>query len=210
MFSSLSLVWSSFATAVLAADLPQQLFSPLITSKVSATANLLTDPPGYPQWTDAVIGKWSLFPADTWTSGFFPATLYEMNRRKVLSGGLSNGTDWLKYARAWSVGLTTQENVTHVGHDVGFLSFPFVEELAMWVFSMFACSLMLSRTATPKIRTLPGLSMLLPDFWHSALAQSWAVHGAGTLAIPTIFRSIIHAEMCTKTHVEVHRSLLTT
>jgi hypothetical protein len=39
--------------------------------------------------------------------------------------------DWVGLGRTWSDGLISLESSNSVGHDVGFLSFPFVEELAV-------------------------------------------------------------------------------
>jgi hypothetical protein len=110
---------------------PPQLYSGLIATKVLATAQAFPDPPMYPQYTDRELGKWLWFQPDTWTSGFFPATLYAMNTRDRLcpAPGLKN--DWVNLARVLSTGLIPLEQRTSVGHDVGFLSFPFVEELSM-------------------------------------------------------------------------------
>ncbi|KAJ7460940.1 glucuronyl hydrolase [Mycena galericulata] len=112
-----------------------QLFSNLIPQKVLATAKSLPAVIQYPQYTDTSVGDWLYFSPDTWTSGFFPATLYALNTRKKLCGATaSNGlsaADWLDLGRAASNGLIPLELQNTVGHDVGFLSFPFVEELAI-------------------------------------------------------------------------------
>jgi len=111
-----------------------ELFSPLIPQKILSTARGLS-PVKYPQYTDTSSGNWLLFDPDTWTSGFFPGTLYALNTRKQLCGATTtNGlgsADWLGLGRAWNVALIPLEASNSVGHDVGFLSFPFVEELAM-------------------------------------------------------------------------------
>ncbi|KAJ7090355.1 glycoside hydrolase family 88 protein [Mycena belliarum] len=125
---------SAFALAS-AQTVPAQLFSRLIPQKVLATAKSLPVPIQYPQYTDTSHGNWIDFDPDTWTSGFFPATLYALNTRKALCGatpsnGLSAG-DWLNLGRAASNGLIPLEAHNNQGHDVGFLSFPFVEELAI-------------------------------------------------------------------------------
>ncbi|KAF8652756.1 hypothetical protein AX16_004252 [Volvariella volvacea WC 439] len=112
---------------------PSQLFSPLIPQKVLATFQRLPNPIQYPQWTDRTNGLWALFNPDTWTSGFFPATLYALNTRKQLCG-TSNGigaADWVALGRSASAGLIPLTVRNGVGHDTGFLSFPFVEELAL-------------------------------------------------------------------------------
>lgn len=109
---------------------PPELFSPLVAQKILATAQTQHNPPQYPQYTDRTQGVWQYFAPDTWTSGFFPATLYALNTRASLcpSAGL-NGIDWLALGQQWSDAEVPSETKTTVGHDVGFLSFPFVEEL---------------------------------------------------------------------------------
>ncbi|KAJ7684560.1 glycoside hydrolase family 88 protein [Mycena polygramma] len=114
---------------------PAQLFSNLIPQKVLATAKSLPAPIQYPQYTDTSAGHWLDFAPDTWTSGFFPTTLYALNTRKTLCGATAaNGlsaANWLDLGRAASNGLIPLETHNNQGHDVGFLSFPFVEELAI-------------------------------------------------------------------------------
>ncbi|KAJ7273074.1 glycoside hydrolase family 88 protein [Mycena rebaudengoi] len=116
------------------ASVPPQLFSGLIPAKVLATANSLPAAIQYPQYTTSG-GDWLLFGPDTWTSGFFPTTLYALNTRKSLCGATpSNGlgsADWLRVGRSISNGLIPLEIRNGQGHDQGFLSFPFVEELAI-------------------------------------------------------------------------------
>ncbi|GJF00581.1 glycoside hydrolase family 88 protein [Phanerochaete sordida] len=126
------------APCVLGADvsLPAELFSPLVAQKILATATQVQNPVKYPQWTDRDTGAWDYFNPDTWTSGFFPATLYELNRRTTLCAAevdaqSLNGSDWLLLGQTWSAGEVPSETNTGVGHDVGFLSFPFVNELQL-------------------------------------------------------------------------------
>ncbi|RDB24223.1 Unsaturated glucuronyl hydrolase [Hypsizygus marmoreus] len=113
---------------------PAQLFSPLVPQKVLATFKALPNPVQYPQWT-STGGSWQFFSPNTWTSGFFPVTGYEVNTRKILCGATTAnalGTaDWLGLGRTASNGLVPLEISNGVGHDVGFLSFPFVEELIL-------------------------------------------------------------------------------
>lgn len=117
------------------ASAPSQLFSPLIPQKVLATFNALPSPVQYPQYTDTTTGKWQYFTPWTWTSGFFPVTGYALNTRKTLCGGTpANGlgvADWLALGRSASTGLIGLDASHGIGHDVGFLSFPFVEELTI-------------------------------------------------------------------------------
>ncbi|THH31547.1 hypothetical protein EUX98_g2642 [Antrodiella citrinella] len=114
--------------------LPVEAFSPLIAQKVLATANTLLSPAQYPQYTDRIEGTWQWFSPDTWTTGFFPSTLYALNARSTLcskdSGNLKE-TDWLELGRTWSAAEVPLETHTGVGHDVGFLSYPFMDELVV-------------------------------------------------------------------------------
>ncbi|KAL0060572.1 hypothetical protein AAF712_012630 [Marasmius tenuissimus] len=118
---------------------PSELFSPLVPEKILRTFNSLPNPTQYPQYTRppasgpaSQIGKWDLFVPDTWTSAFFPTTLYEMDRRRDLCGNgeASGDADWAKLARKASEALLSLPGNNNQGHDVGFLSFPFVEELS--------------------------------------------------------------------------------
>lgn len=128
----------SFATSS-NLNLPSELFSPLIAQKLLATGTNLTTstsgiPTVYPQYTTRDTGKWVYFAADGWTSGFLPATFYALHERAGLcqsqnAGDDGNGTEWLELGRTWATGEVPSETKTGVGHDVGFLSFPFVEEL---------------------------------------------------------------------------------
>jgi len=116
--------------------LPPQLLDPLISQKLLATANLArgASPTSYPQYTTRDTGAWLLFGADTWTSGFLPATLYALAERAACCPGSMSGTtnaQWLELARASGSGEIPLETRTSVGHDVGFLSFPFVDELTV-------------------------------------------------------------------------------
>jgi hypothetical protein len=130
---TLIIIYSLLATT--SANNPSaELFSSLIPQKVLATFKALPDPIQYPQYT-TTDGTWEYFSPDTWTSGFFPATGYALNTRKKLCGASNaNGlgaADWIALSRAANSGLIPLEKKTGVGHDVGFLSFPFVEELVM-------------------------------------------------------------------------------
>ncbi|KAI0691019.1 glycoside hydrolase family 88 protein [Cytidiella melzeri] len=124
----------SIASATLAANLqlPSELFSPLVAQKILATANTTQNPPEYPQYTDRIRGIWQYFSPDTWTSGFFPATLYALHDRlSICPTDDLKATDWLSLAQRWSASEVPLETKTGVGHDVGFLSFPFVDELSV-------------------------------------------------------------------------------
>ncbi|KAF5386569.1 hypothetical protein D9615_001919 [Tricholomella constricta] len=131
MHTLLTLLYSC-ALASAAATPPAELYSSLIPQKVLATFKALPNPVKYPQWT-STSGTWQYFSPDTWTSGFFPVTGYEVNTRRTLcSATPANGlgiADWLALGRTASNGLIPLENGNGQGHDQGFLSFPFVEEL---------------------------------------------------------------------------------
>ncbi len=137
MRSSLSLLF--IGLALTKAAIPPQLFSSLVPAKILDTAESLPLPVQYPQYTDMELGQWQLFSPNTWTSGFFPATLYALNTRKALCGTSENNNlaiaDWLNLGRSTSSGLIPLETDNTLGHDVGFISFAFVEELAMQVTS---------------------------------------------------------------------------
>ncbi|KAI0303288.1 d-4,5 unsaturated-glucuronyl hydrolase-like protein [Multifurca ochricompacta] len=115
--------------------LSPEFFSPLIVQKLLATSQ---HTPGvstsYPQYTTRDTGAWKYFPADTWTSGFLPATFYALAERATICPPSMNGTtaaQWLEIGRSSATGEIPLELHTGVGHDVGFLSFPFVDELTI-------------------------------------------------------------------------------
>ncbi|KAG8736381.1 hypothetical protein FRC11_002671 [Ceratobasidium sp. 423] len=121
---------------------PSQLTSLLIASKLASTAATLpsSGPPTYPQWTYlSGNGTWEYFPAAKWTSGFLPASLYLMNTRKSVLCKNDNGTgstDWLAAAQNWMQGLDPVASPNAglfdgVRHDVGFLSFGWIEAPAI-------------------------------------------------------------------------------
>lgn len=133
---TLSLILCSLSLPVLtSAEGPPQLWSPLVPQKVLAAFKALPNPIQYPQYTDMGAGKWLYFSPNTWTSGFFPVTAYALNTRKQLCGATSENqlgiADWLAWGRSSSNGLLNLDADHGIGHDVGFISFPFVEELAM-------------------------------------------------------------------------------
>lgn len=123
---------SSAATGSIAP--PAELFSPLIAQKVLKTAQSFPNPAQYPQYTDRVEGNWIWFTPDQWTTGFFPSTLYAMHERTHLCGSKAgSASQWLELGRAWSTPEIPLETHTGVGHDVGFLSYPFMDELKVFV-----------------------------------------------------------------------------
>ncbi|KAL0573175.1 hypothetical protein V5O48_008785 [Marasmius crinis-equi] len=134
-----SLFVVGWISRVSAASVPAELFSSLVPEKILRTYNSLPNPIQYPQYTrppatgpPSQLGKWDFFVPDTWTSAFFPTTLYEMDRRKSLcKNGDASGdnVDWVGLGRKASQGLLSLPDNNSQGHDVGFLSFSFVEEL---------------------------------------------------------------------------------
>ncbi|EIW85467.1 glycoside hydrolase family 88 protein [Coniophora puteana RWD-64-598 SS2] len=110
------------------AQAPSELYSSLVQQKVLKTAQAEPDPAQYPQYTDRTQGEWQYFVPDTWTTGFFPATLYELNTRATLCN-LTGQPDWVGMGRQWAAAEVPLETNTTVGHDVGFLSFPFAQEM---------------------------------------------------------------------------------
>ncbi|PPQ65306.1 hypothetical protein CVT24_011433 [Panaeolus cyanescens] len=133
---SLSLILLSLSLpALISAEGPPELWSPLVPQKVAATFKALPNPIQYPQYTDTTAGKWLYFSPNTWTSGFFPVTAYALNTRKQLCGATNANqlgiADWLSLGRSSSNGLLSLDADHGIGHDVGFISFPFVEELAI-------------------------------------------------------------------------------
>ncbi|KIM30247.1 glycoside hydrolase family 88 protein [Serendipita vermifera MAFF 305830] len=104
--------------------------SPLIYSKYDkSSATYRTN--SYPHLTGAG-GSWSWVGNDWWTSGFFPETLYLLHERSQKCPGKTN-IDWLARARKWSEGLVPLEVSNTVGHDTGFLAYPFLAELKVYV-----------------------------------------------------------------------------
>jgi len=118
---------------------PPELISPLIAQKVLATFKNLPSPILYPHVTDSTEGKWIGHIPNWWTSGFFPATGYLLNTRlQICNSTLGNGLalgNWLALARQSTSGLVNLDADHGIGHDLGFVAFPFMEELAMYVYS---------------------------------------------------------------------------
>lgn len=128
---NLFFILSALPASWAAAEPPQELYSRLVSSKILATAGDRRDGKSYPYSTDQVNGTWNYAKTDWWTSGFFPATLYSMNRRLELCPGTTDQADWVNLGRVWSADLTSLLIMNSVGHDVGFISFPFVDELTV-------------------------------------------------------------------------------
>lgn len=146
LVAALALLPLSFATGADTAGAdescapPEELWSPLVSQKFYATA-VNVSATQYPQYTDRTYGLWIDFDVDIWTSGFLPAALYAMHTREALCPGLASDppVDWLALGRAWSGGLSALEVHNTVGHDVGFISFPLLEELKMWAQGTSCC-----------------------------------------------------------------------
>ncbi len=116
-------------------SLPSELYSSSIQSKILAIAEKEPSPPLFPQYTDRTQGAWQYFnPNTTWTTGFFPATLYAMHTRQTLCPSENDQTDWVSLGRSWSTGIIPFETHNGLQHDVGFVSFPFQEELQVFVY----------------------------------------------------------------------------
>ncbi|KAH9034051.1 d-4,5 unsaturated-glucuronyl hydrolase-like protein [Lactarius deliciosus] len=132
---SLMLAALSQTSAAVYPQLPPQLFSPLIAQKLLASAQRTPGiPTSYPQYTTRDTGVWLYFGADTWTSGFLPTAFYALAERATICPLTVNGTtttQWLDIGRSSATGEIPLEVHTSVGHDVGFLSFPFVDELTI-------------------------------------------------------------------------------
>lgn len=126
------LLISGYLAVALATTPPtDDLYSSRIPAKILATAQTTHNPAAFPEYTTRNTGVWQYFVPNTWTTGFFPATPYLMNRRQQLCpGSSSSGTaDWLSYGRSWSTAIIPLETNNTLEHDVGFVSFPFAQEL---------------------------------------------------------------------------------
>lgn len=172
------------------AVVPPEVFSSVIAQKSLATFHALPSPIEYPQYTDTTAGNWIYFIPNTWTSAFFPSSLYLLNTRAELCGAASNGlgtANWLDLARSTSTALLSLNASAGLGHDVGFISDAFVAELAVWV-SGFPPSyrfvaealgninvLEIQITKQPKQRSIDSLVC-----WRRGLIPSLDVRGAGT------------------------------
>ncbi|KAG9034107.1 hypothetical protein FRB95_013752 [Tulasnella sp. JGI-2019a] len=121
--------------------IPTELYSPVITEKVLNTAHsFASQAPKYPHYTtpppyNNKAGQWQYYPpAGSWTSGFFPATLMLLAERATKCPGgqlvsLPEAESALTYARTWSAPLSKLTKINGIGHDVGFISFPFQDDL---------------------------------------------------------------------------------
>lgn len=118
--------------------IPPELFSLLIPQKVLSTFQSLSTPILYPHITDSVEGKWIDHSVNWWTSGFLPAIGYLMLARQRMCNSTqsfdTSGGDWLTLGRSSAGPLANLNAIRGVEHDIGFISFPFVEELVVCVF----------------------------------------------------------------------------
>ncbi|KAI0035034.1 d-4,5 unsaturated-glucuronyl hydrolase-like protein [Vararia minispora EC-137] len=113
--------------------IPAHLFDNLISAKLLTTYNAQPPVPSlWPEYTSPTTGVWQYFGLPTWTSGFFPATFYALHERSILCPRL--GLDekaWLSRGRASSTGELPLLNRSGLDHDVGFMSYPFMDEIRM-------------------------------------------------------------------------------
>lgn len=123
-------VLAAFASGVLAWTAPASLFDASVARKVLATAQTVRNPPNYPSIT-STSGVWQWGSPDNWITGFFPSTLYQMQKRECLCPGSTGGAPWLSLARMWSAAIPQLHWKNHQGHDVGFISWPFAEEYSL-------------------------------------------------------------------------------
>ncbi|EJU00845.1 Six-hairpin glycosidase [Dacryopinax primogenitus] len=115
---------------------PSELYSPIIAQKLLKTAQSQSIANSYPQYTyPGGNGSWDLFTADTWTSAFFSGELYLLNQRftTLCPGNSANidGTNWIAEGMDWSEGLAGLTASNTLGHDVGFISQPFRDDVAL-------------------------------------------------------------------------------
>lgn len=130
-YSALPLALALIPSFALGATPPTQLYSTLVADKTYNATNAVKQSTWtFPQYTSTSTGSWIWFGAETWTSGFFPGSLYLLNTRaKKCPTSNAAKYDWLALGRKWSEGLVQIETNNGVQHDVGFISFPFQEEL---------------------------------------------------------------------------------
>ncbi|KZV96346.1 Six-hairpin glycosidase [Exidia glandulosa HHB12029] len=127
------------ALAILARDAagytpPASVFDKSVAQKVLATAQTKRSPPNYPSIT-STSGVWQWSSPDNWVTGFFPSTLYQMQKRECMCPGSTavNGAtpNWLALGRTWSAAIPALHWHNNQGHDVGFISWPFAEEYSL-------------------------------------------------------------------------------
>ena len=125
---------------------------------------------------DGTVGDWIWFNPDLWTTGFFPATLYAMHTRAQLCPSVGNEEEWLTLGRSWSTPEIPLELHNSVEHDVGFLSYPFMDELEVLVLdskcmpSRFRCvaadtiRFLCSKIKQRQIQKFKNMSMRVTEF----------------------------------------------
>ncbi|THH21079.1 hypothetical protein EW146_g411 [Bondarzewia mesenterica] len=113
--------------------IPQELVSREISTKLLATGqNVSGIPMVYPQQTTRDTGVWIPVGVDSWTSGFLPSTFYALYERAALCPSMTSESQrWLDLGRRWATGELPLTIRNGQGHDVGFLSYPFVDELSV-------------------------------------------------------------------------------
>ncbi len=119
----LSVLLVATAAPVLAQTAPEATSAPTFDERVAATLVFaeeqlrdtvadLPDSTTFPRSTD-VTGGWSTVSASDWTSGFFPALLWQMYLH-------TGDSDFLTWATSWSSSLPGQATRTDT-HDLGFM-----------------------------------------------------------------------------------------
>lgn len=127
---------SILPSLVQCATFPEELFSPLIPSKIlAASSKVPSDLSSMPYEADTATGKYGLHGIDWWTSGYFPATPYAVYTRSQLcepteQNGLGSA-DWLELGRALTKGVASLSGGNGQGHDQGFLTFPLQADIQM-------------------------------------------------------------------------------
>ncbi|KAG8742530.1 hypothetical protein FRC10_001297 [Ceratobasidium sp. 414] len=131
MFLSALLIGTSLLPWALTAapTYSDSIFSPYIAQKYGRVGSKYRSAQ-YPH-TTAANGTWTWKDADWWTSGFLPASFYLLNERKNLCPKNKNlsSVNWLTLGRHWSDSLVPLQSGNGQGHDQGFLSLPYMEEL---------------------------------------------------------------------------------
>jgi hypothetical protein len=133
---------SNLVSPVQAASWPDELFSPLIPSKVLAAANnvpanLSVMP--YESYT-STGGDWGYRTVDWWTGGFFPATLFAVNTRASLcepteENGLGQA-DWVELGRYLLNPIAKLSTGNSVQHDQGFMSLGLQTDNQVYAFNI--------------------------------------------------------------------------
>ena len=127
------IVVANFPVLISCVTISSELFSSLIPQKVLATFQSLPTPILFPHVTDSIEGKWIDHSINWWTSGFLPASSYLLLARQKMCNSFNTSGDWLTLGRSSSGPLANLDASHGIGHDIGFISFPFVEELMVCV-----------------------------------------------------------------------------